>query len=418
MCRREFSRSQCPPWHGVEYPIPPCPPLPICETHHSATAMHIHITVVCVWFLAKLATFVSQSLDSGELPPWPITNYITAHVEPNPSLGMCLCVKSGPSFSIPSFDASGLLHTATAVLFLVLQLCGDVQLNPGLKCKSVYPCRYCEHNVDYGTKAIFCDNYYTWFHKFCVSMSSAMYSELNSKKDWFCYRCFTHNCEPFHAHEYSVDTSNSFSAPMTASENDVFISPLSQRPQAHNSPHDTQPAATAAHIPSYSSSNKAPSRPSSRYAYDPLKKGDHWRTPVLNINSIFGKAAAFCVCYPTLNLTLCWSQRPSWKIISTYVLPSDLGYTVYKKDRMNEGGGGVALLVKSCHSSTKVTPADEASISSELMWVEVELHGHRKLLTFSFYHRLNVNNSSQLEVRQSSLETIMSNYSGPTNHWF
>ena len=58
------------------------------------------------------------------------------------------------------------------------------------------------------------------------------------------------------------------------------------------------------------------------------------------------------------------------------VLPSDLGYTVYRKDRMNEGGGGVVLWVKSRNSFTEVTHSDEVSIRSEIIWVEVELHGH------------------------------------------
>ena len=151
---------------------------------------------------------------------------------------MCLCVKSRHCFSLPSFNGSGLHRTATAGL-LVLLLWDDVQLNPGPKCKSGYPCGYCEHNVDYGAKAICCDNCDIWFHKSCVSMSSTMYSELNAVKDWFCYRCFTHNCDTFHAYEYYVNTSNSFSALMTASANEVFISPLSQRPRAHRSPHNT-----------------------------------------------------------------------------------------------------------------------------------------------------------------------------------
>ena len=42
------------------------------------------------------------------------------------------------------------------------------------------------------------------------------------------------------------------------------------------------------------------------------------------------------------------------------VLPRDLGCTVYRKDRLNKGGGGVALLVKSCYSSTEVTPLMKA----------------------------------------------------------
>ena len=143
---------------------------------------------------------------------------------------MCLCVKSRPCFSLPSFNGSGLHRTATAGL-LALLLCGDIQLNPGPKCKSVYPCGYCGHNVDYGAKAICCDNCDIWFHKSCVSMSSTMYSELNSVEDRFCYRCFTHYCDTFHAYGYSVHTSNSFSALMTASADEVLITPLLSIPR-------------------------------------------------------------------------------------------------------------------------------------------------------------------------------------------
>ena len=90
---------------------------------------------------------------------------------------------------------------------------GDIQLNHGPKCKSVYRCGYCQRNVKYGAKATCCDNCDIWFHKSCVSMPSTLYSELNSVENWFCYRGFTHNCDTFHAYEYSVNSSNSFFCP-------------------------------------------------------------------------------------------------------------------------------------------------------------------------------------------------------------
>ena len=95
-------------------------------------------------------------------------------------------------------------------------------------------------------------------------------------------------------------------------------------------------------------------RPSSSYAQDQPKKGDHWRTIVLNINSIFGKAAAFhdMLSYIKPDAVIITDTKLNKDINTTEVLPSDMGYTVYRKDRLNEGGGGVALLVKSCYSST------------------------------------------------------------------
>ena len=280
----------------------------------------------------------------------------------------------------------------------------------------MYPCGYCELNVDYGFKAICCDNCDIWFHKSCASMSSTMYSELDSKVDWFCYRCHTHNCDTFHAYEYSLDTSNAFSVLMPTLPDEVFSSPVPQRPMAHSSPHGTQPAPAAAHIPSFSSSTKAStvSASSHKSTADPPIKGDHWRTLVLNINSIVGKAAALhdMLSYIKPDAVLITETKLNKDINTAEVLPSDLGYTVYRKDRCNEGGGGVALLVKSCYSSTDITPNDESSANSELIWVEVELHGHKKLLLSNYYRRPNISNTSQLEALQSSIESVLSKYKG------
>ena len=69
------------------------------------------------------------------------------------------------------------------------------------------------------------------------------------------------------------------------------------------------------------------------------------------------------------------------------VPPGDLGYTVYRKDRRNEGGGGVALLFKSCYSSTKVSPLMKPLLAMRtygFKW-NYNLHGHRELLLSSFY---------------------------------
>ena len=79
------------------------------------------------------------------------------------------------------------------------------------------------------------------------------------------------------------------------------------------------------------------------------------------------------------------------------VLPSDLGYTVYRRDRCDEGGGGVALLINSQYASTEVTPAGTDK-KSELIWVEVEQQSKKKLLFSSFYRRPNEHSTSQLEA--------------------
>ena len=127
---------------------------------------------------------------------------------------------------------------------------------------------------------------------------------------------------------------------MTASADEMFISPLSQRPQAHSSPHDTQhAAAAAAHIPSHSSSTKL--QPC--YAYDPPKKGDHWRTLVLNISiaSLARQLPFIMLSYIKPDAVIITETKLNKNINTAEELPIDLGHTVYRKDRLNDGGGGV-----------------------------------------------------------------------------
>jgi len=75
-------------------------------------------------------------------------------------------------------------------------------------------------------------------------------------------------------------------------------------------------------------------------------------------------------------------------------------------------GGGVALLIRSCYSSTEVTLPDTCS-GSEIIWVEIELRNHKKLLVSSFYRRPNDHTTAQLESLQLSIEFVLSRYKSP-----
>ena len=202
---------------------------------------------------------------------------------------------AGSKLQLPAYCLSVYVHTrrpcsrhvAEKALVLTLLLCGDIHPNPGPRNQSIFPCGYCAAHVDFGMKAICCDNCDIWFHKSCASMTSSVYSDLNSE-DWYCYRCHTLNCDTFHAYEYAIPTSNSFSALMSDVPDDVSTSlPMSMPPRAHSSPIGSLPAAVA-HMPFHSSSIQ-----SSNISTQELpKKGDNWRTLVLNVNSVFTKAAA------------------------------------------------------------------------------------------------------------------------------
>ena len=63
------------------------------------------------------------------------------------------------------------------------------------------------------------------------------------------------------------------------------------------------------------------------------------------------------------------------EIATSEVIPDNLGYTVYRKDR-NRQGGGVMILIKNCYSSQMVDIKSDV----ELQWIEVQLKNQRKLL--------------------------------------
>ena len=240
-------------------------------------------------------------------------------------------------------------------------------------------------------------------------MTSLTYSELTSE-DWYCYRCHTLNCDTFHAYEYAIPTSSSFSALMSDVCDDVSISPpVSLPPRAHSSPIGSLPTAVA-HVPFYSSSIQS----SNISTQDLPRKGDNWRTLVLNVNSVFGKAAALqhLLSYVKPDAVILTETKLNKDILTSEVFPSELGYTVYRKDRPNEGGGGVALLIRSCYSSTEVTLPDMCS-GSEIIWVEIELRYHKKLLVSSFYRPPNDHTTAQLESLQLSTESVLSRYKSP-----
>ena len=217
------------------------PPLALssatCPDLTPALSMHTYAALICVWLCAKLIVVTADPRPSNtDLPhTTSVTSAITDIVQRKASLGLCLRVYSGSGvFSLCKIDNPGDCRLATASV-LALFLCGDIQLNPGPSDKSTFPCGYCAKHVDFGQKATCCDTCDVWFHKSCASMGSSTYSNLDLDVDWFCYRCnHASNSQLYHAYEYPIHTSNSFSVLSHLPE--VFASP-----QAHSSPVGTLP---------------------------------------------------------------------------------------------------------------------------------------------------------------------------------
>ena len=62
--------------------------------------------------------------------------------------------------------------------------------------------------------------------------------------------------------------------------------------------------------------------------------------------------------------------------------PTELGYTVYRRDRLNQKGGGVISFDKSSYLSEE---KPEFKTNCENLWVQLNLTGSRPVLIGAYY---------------------------------
>ena len=96
-----------------------------------------------------------------------------------------------------------------------------------------------------------------------------------------------------------------------------------------------------------------------------------WKRILIDCSAVFHQMLT----YIKADAVIITETKLKKDINTAEVIPSDPGYTVYRRYRNDEhlsGGGGALLLIKFCYTSTEVTPED-INQSCELMWFEVEL---------------------------------------------
>jgi hypothetical protein len=75
----------------------------------------------------------------------------------------------------------------SAVCFIILLLCGDIEVNPG----PVSICPICRSTVQQHHHAVSCDRCNYWYHIQCVGISNSMYQEFAKMVSfhWYCKPC-------------------------------------------------------------------------------------------------------------------------------------------------------------------------------------------------------------------------------------
>ena len=92
-------------------------------------------------------------------------------------------------------------HVSTknnVILCTILLLCGDIEINPGPRNKTINPCRLCDRPVTWSCEGICCDDCSVWHHRSCIELCSHVYKLLQwSHVQWMCCKCDTMNVDSF-----------------------------------------------------------------------------------------------------------------------------------------------------------------------------------------------------------------------------
>ena len=290
-------------------------------------------------------------------------------------------------------------------LFIVLTLCGDIEVNPGPPAhKDIFPCGWCELRVDWSDTGVCCDQCDLWYHRQCISMTSAEYDGIEDVS-WQCFKCKTINCSSFIYNGYNVNTTNSFHALSTIPGDDsVFDTSLKSItspfvPPLFSSPTDPQLAhpkitTTSSKSTAYNSTTSDPSKLT-------VKSADNLRVISVNCNSVKGKRAelAHLLHYTDPDVVLMCETKLCDGISDSEFLPNNY-QKVNRKDRSIHGGG-VMIAAK------KDLLAEEVNIpeaKGEVIFSKITLANSHPLYIGCFY--INDGSQENYEALENAIDHI------------
>ena len=244
-----------------------------------------------------------------------------------------------------------------------------------------YPCGICTCSceVEYGQKAIQCDQCDVWIHKNCAVVSDHIYQiyQDHSNLSWVCIKCGLPNVGPSLFDTYHFCSENSFSVLSDETEENL-TDQESFKPMASSTPNKPSSDKTNSSSPTKSSGDKAmPSTSGQRNRLPKLK------TMVINCDGLKGEKgrlsfqAALVDHSPDLILG-CESKLDS--TIPTFSVFLE-GYNVIRKDR-TKNGGGVFIAVRDTLISVDKPQFDAPC---ELIWSCLEFANAGKVYIGSFY---------------------------------
>ena len=244
-------------------------------------------------------------------------------------------------------------------VYCMLLLSGDISLNPGPSGSS--NCEICNKSVRANQKGIQCDSCDLWLHTSCCSIDDPTYYHLaNSSCTWVCPHC----------DQPSFSCSSVFSSPSVSLNSENSFLALSRDLSDHQQPD----------IPPVSSSTP------SKNAANNCRHRSTLRCMEINCNSIRSseRSAVFASHIDNINPDIvfgCESKlSPDDPTYSCF--PST--FTVFRKDRLGCGGGGVFIAVKSDIPAYELPDLAE-NPENESIWASIHLAKAKVLYICAFY---------------------------------
>ena len=243
----------------------------------------------------------------------------------------------------------------------------DIEPNPGPSVR--YPCGTCNAEVTWDDRSILCDSCDTWFHANCQGMGDNTYDQLpDTSFSWHCTHCGSMNYSS--SISESLDTINTSSRfePLNSAADDELKTPEKTQNSFRNKPNATS-------TPKPHSQSKHPNK---------LEASK--RITVININcrSVKNKIPDLHqVIQQTKPDVICCTE--TWlkpEINTPEIFPSNLGYQVYRDDRISAPGGGVLLAI-----SNKILSQEQPDLKSDCngVWAKISIKGIKDIYISSFY---------------------------------
>ena len=278
-----------------------------------------------------------------------------------------------------------ILRRNTLKLFIgsILLLAGDISSNPGPSSSS---CGICTMSVLESHKGVQCDSCDLWFHTSCCRISDSSYCRLaNSTCIWICPNCGLHNLASFSAFSGSDSTLNASNS---------FQPLLYEYDSIANNVHINHPLAS-------STPTKASTPPSHRTSLCCLE---------INCNSIQSseRSAVFTSIIANQDPDIVFGCESKLSPEDPTYSSFPPNYNVFRKERVNSGGGGIFIAVKSSIPASEL-PDISTNPEDESLSASVHLAKQKTLYMCAFYKPPSASSSRLDYLSESILKVFNAN---------